>query len=61
MTGYGLARIAGVGIIAVLGAYVAIVGGPTAALLVTNVFQVLNTAMLFVLVSIAYEWNSRQS
>lgn len=60
MSGFGLARIAGVGVIGVVGAYVGIVGGPTGTVLVDRVFGVLNTAMLFLLVSLAYEWNSRQ-
>ena len=61
MTGYGLARIAGVGVIGALGAYVGIVGGPTGTVLLERVFGVLNTAMLFLLVTLAYEWNSRNS
>ena len=61
MTGFGLARIAGVGVLGALGAYVSIAAGPSATLVLERVFMVLNTAMLFLLVTMAYEWNARNA
>jgi hypothetical protein len=55
---YGLARILGVGIILLLGIYGGLLSEAT-GLTTTVVFSVLNTALLFVIMTIMYEWAGR--
>lgn len=60
MTNWGWMRFFGVGAILVLGFWPIGLGGAGGALLVSSVFQIVNTAMLFLLVTIAYEWKAGQ-
>ena len=52
---YGLARVIGVGIIMLLGIYGGLLSEAT-GLTPLVVLQVLNTAMLFLIMTIMYEW-----
>ena len=56
MSMFGLARIIGFGAILLLAIYGGLLGD-SGGLNVVVVFQVLNTAMLFVIMTLAYEWH----
>jgi hypothetical protein len=59
MSAMGLMRVIGVGVILLIGVY----GGLLSAaggLDVLILFQVFNTALLFVIMTIAYEWSNRR-
>jgi hypothetical protein len=58
MTVIGLTRIIGVGVIILVGIYGGLLSG-SQGLDVLLVFQVLNAAMLFVIMTLAYEWHTR--
>jgi hypothetical protein len=57
---YGLARVIGVGFILLLGIYGGLLSQAT-GLTPLVVFQLLNTAMLFLIVTIMYEWAGRRA
>ena len=58
MTNWGWARIIGALVILVLGIY-PMTSGTT--ILVATMFQIVNSVMLFLLVTFAYEWRAGQS
>jgi len=60
LTVWGLARVIGVGIILLIGFYGGLlsrVGG----LDVLIVFQIINTSLMFVIMTVAYEWLRRST
>ena len=63
MSNWGWARFIGVLAILVLGLGPGVMGGGSGLGLLASsaVFQIVNTAMLFLLVTIAYEWKAGQS
>ena len=60
MSMFGLARVIGFGLLVLLAVYGGLLGD-SGGLNVVVVFQVLNTAMIFVMMTLAYEWHVKKS
>lgn len=60
MSPFGIARIVGVLIILVVGGFVGL-SSPENVIAIATISQVLNTAFLFLIMTFAYEWMTRQA
>lgn len=58
ITGWGLTRIIGTGVIFILGSY-PVYSGPVGMFSAQIVLAILQTVLLFLLVTTAYEWMNR--